>query len=322
MTGGAWISMVVRRLLAMAVLLVLISFLVFSLTYLAPGDAVANLLGTRPRTPEMVRLLSQEYHLDKPFLTQYWLWARDALRLHFGNSVQTTLPVTDEIRARLPTSIFLGAYAFILTMVFGVALGIATAVKQGTSVDRGIVSTAVIGLSTPAFVSGILLLYLFAIVLPWFPAFGKGAGIVDTLWHLTLPAISLAIVAAALVVKHTRAAMIGVLDQDYVTFARARGLSAKRVLFFYSLRNALIPVVTISALTLSSLITGAVLVEVTFSLQGIGGLLVQSAQAQDLPMVQGVSMLIAIIIIGANLIADLAYIAVDPRIRLGRGSST
>jgi peptide/nickel transport system permease protein len=161
-------------------------------------------------------------------------------------------------------------------------------------------------------------LYVFAILLPWFPAFGKGSGFVDELWHMTLPAIALASVVMAYVVKHTRAAMIKALDQDYVTFARARGLSAWRVLTVYALRNALIPIVTISGLLLSFLITGAVLVEVTFSLPGIGGLLVQSANTKDLPMIQGVALVIAVVVMGVNLIADLLYLAVDPRIRLGK----
>jgi len=317
MSGRGLLYLILRRLLVSFVLLVGISFLVFSLLDLAPGNAVTVLLGSRPRTPETIRALTHEYHLDKPFFTQYWLWAKEAVQLHFGNSVQTTLPVTDEITARLPTTLFLGAYAFILTMISGIGLGVASALKRRTSVDRGIVAFASIGLSTPAFVSGVVLLYVFAILIPWFPVFGTGSGFFDELWHLTLPAVALAMVSAALVVKHTRAAMTSVLDQDYVIFARARGLSRRRVLFGYALRNALIPVATIGALTLAFVITGAVLVEVTFSLPGVGSLLVQSADTQDLPMLQGVTMLMAAVIMGANLLADLLYLAVDPRIRLG-----
>jgi peptide/nickel transport system permease protein len=319
MTGLALVYFVLRRLLVLGLLLVFVSFAVFSLLYVAPGSALDVLFGTRPRTPETVQLLRHEYHLDRPFFTQYWIWAKEAAQLQFGNSIQTTLPVTDEIKARLPTSLFLGIYAYIITMLLGVGFGIVSALKRRSAVDRGIVASAIVGLSTPAFVSGIFLLYLFAIVLPWFPVFGRGAGFWDELWHLTLPAVALALGAAAYVLKHTRAAMIGVLDQDYVTFARARGLSARRFLFVYALRNALIPVVTISGLILAYVITGAVLVEVTFSLPGIGELLVQSATAKDLPMIQGVAMVVAVVIMLANLLADLVYVAADPRIRLGRG---
>lgn len=309
---------VARRLLVMLGLLVVISFGVFSLMYVAPGSVVDVLLGTAPRTPETVAALNQQYHLDEPFLTQYWLWARGALHLDFGTSIQTSLPVTDEIRNRLPTSLFLGIYAYVLTMILGIGLGVVAALRRRTVFDRGIVGATVVALSTPAFVSGVLLLYLFAIVVPWFPAFGRGEGFVDELWHLTLPAVALALLGSAYVLKHTRAALIGVLDADYVTFARARGLSWWRILRVYALRNALIPVVTISGVILAFLITGAVLVEVTFSLGGLGELLVQSATTKDLPMLQGVALVVAVVIMVTTLLADLAYVAADPRVRLGQ----
>jgi peptide/nickel transport system permease protein len=319
--GRPLVVYILRRLLALAALLVFISFAVFSLLYVTPGSAVDILLGTEPRSQETVRALNEQYHLDEPFLTQYWLWAKDAAHLQFGDSIQTTLPVTDEIRSRLPVSIFLGVYAFILTIVLGVALGILAALKKQRALDRGIVGGSVIGLSTPAFVSGVFLLYLFAVELGWFPTFGQGEGFFDQIWHLTLPAIALALVACAYIVKHTRAALMNVLDQDYVTFARARGLSDRRVLVLYALRNALIPIVTLSGPLLAFLITGAVLVEVTFSLPGIGQLLVQSATTKDLPMLQGITLVAAIFILVANLLVDLLYMAADPRIRLGRGTA-
>jgi peptide/nickel transport system permease protein len=315
------IFFILRRLGALALLLLFISFLVFSLLYVSPGSAVEILVGTQIPDPQLIAALREEYNLDEPFLTQYWIWLRDALQFDFGNSVQTTLPVTDEIRARLRTSIFLGIYAYILTLLIGVGLGIWAALRRGGIGDRTVVGLSVVGISAPAFVVGLLLLYVFAIVLPWFPAFGQGQGFFDEVWHLTLPAIALAIGGAAFLVKHTRAALVGVLDQDYLTFARARGLSRRRVLFVYALRNALIPVVTISGLILAGLITGALLVEVAFSLPGIGSLLVNAVSTKDLPMVQGVTMVIAIVILLANLLADLMYVAIDPRIRLGRRGS-
>lgn len=319
MTRTDLILYILRRLLIMAVLLVVVSFAVFSLLYLSPGSVIDVLLGTNSSTPALVKSLTHQYHLDAPFLTQYWIWAKGAIHLHFGNSIVSTLPVTDEIKQRLPVSLFLGLYAFILTMVLGLGLGIAAALRKWSVTDRGLVAGSIVALSTPAFVCGVFLLYIFAIQIPVFPVFGSGSWFTDELWHLTLPAVSLALISAAYVMKHTRAAMIGVLDQDYVTFARARGLSSHRVLFLYALRNALIPVVTIGGLILSFVITGAVLVEVTFSIQGIGQLLVQSASAKDIPVIQGVAMVVAVVIMLANLLTDLAYIAVDPRIRLGGG---
>jgi peptide/nickel transport system permease protein len=309
---------VVRRLVVLCLLLVVVSFAVFSLVYLAPGSPLDAYLGVQPRTPQTVATLRHEFHLDKPFLTQYWLWARNAVQLNFGNSIATTLPVIDEIKARLPTSLYLGAYAYGLTMVLGVGLGVLAALRRQRFLDRAIVGGAIVALSTPAFVSGILLLYVFAILVHLFPVFGGGTGFFDEVWHLTLPAIALAFVGSGYVLKHTRAAMIGVLDQDYVTFARARGLSARRVLVSYALRNALIPVVTISGVILALVVTGAVLVEVAFSLPGIGQLLVQSASQKDITTIQGVAIVVALVIMLANLLADIAYVAVDPRIRLGR----
>jgi peptide/nickel transport system permease protein len=309
-----------RRLIVFALLLVAISFVVFSLLYIAPGSAVDAVLGIKPRTPETVAALTHEYHLDKSFFGQYWIWAKEAAQLHFGNSIETSLPVSQVIKSRLGTSLFLGLYAFVLTAALGLSLGIVSTMRRRTTLDRGIVAGTIVGLSMPTFVSCVLLLYVFAVVLRWFPAFGKGAGFFDELWHLTLPAVALALVGAAFVLKNTRAAMIGVIDQDYVTFARARGLSGPRVLLTYVLRNALIPVVTISALILSFVITGAVVVEVAFSVPGIGGLLIQAANTKDLPMMQGVAMLVAAVIMGANLLADVVYFAIDPRIRLRPGT--
>jgi peptide/nickel transport system permease protein len=321
MTGRGWAVFIGRRLVVLAILLVVISFAVFCLLYISPGNVIDTLLGTNPRTPQEVAFLTHEFHLDKGFWDQYWLWAEQAAQGHFGDSIQTSLPVTDELTARLPTTLFLGVYAYILTMVAGIGGGIVAALRQRRLADRGIVAAAMVALSTPAFVGGVFLIWLFAIRVHWFPAAGPGNGFFGQLYHLTLPAVALALTGMAFLVKHTRAAMIGVLDQDYVTFARARGLSRPRVLLGYALRNALIPVVTMSGVILSYVIVGAVLVEDTFSVPGIGQLLVQSATAKDLPMLQGVAMLIAVIIVLANLAADVVYVLADPRIRLGRGRS-
>jgi peptide/nickel transport system permease protein len=319
-TSRRLILFIVRRLLVFLLLLLGLSFVIFSLLYIAPGSAVDALLGLKPRTPSTVAAIKQEYHLNEPFLTQYWLWLKGALHFDFGNSIQTSLPVSDSIKSRLPTSLFLGLYAFFLTMVVGLALGVVSTLRRRTAVDRTIVAGTIFGLSMPTFVSCVLLLYFGAILLKWFPSYGTGSGFINELWHLTLPAVALTLVSAAFLVKNTRAAMVAVIDQDYVTFARARGLSGRRVLFGYVLRNAMIPIVTIGALILSFVITGAVVVEVAFNLPGIGNLLVQSANTKDLPALQGVALVIAVVIMGANLLADLLYFVADPRIRYGVAS--
>lgn len=309
---------VAKRLMAMVVLMVIVSFLVFSLVYLAPGSAIDAYLGTRPRTPELVAALNQKYHLDEPFLVQYWLWLQNAVHFDFGTSVQSTLPVTQEIGSRLGGSIFLAAFAYVLAIFLGVVPGIIAALHKQRILDRGLVTSAVIALSTPPFVTGIFLLYLFAILIPVFPVSGRGVGFGDQVWHLALPALALALSIAAFLLRHTRSAVIGVLEQDYVTFARARGIESGRIITRYALRNALIPIVTVSGALLAYFVTGAVLVETTFSLNGLGSLLVSAAQSKDLPVLQGLSLLIALLIVGANLLADIAYVAIDPRVRLGR----
>src|SRR4051794_18189334 len=187
-----------RRLLALALLLVIISFGVFTLLYLAPGSIEQILLGTHPATPEAVAAIRAYYHLDQPFLTQYWDWAVHALHLDLGTSVRTSQPVLSSIRSAAWVTAFLGLYGFFISMVSGVILGAWSAIRKRTPVDRGIVGFSVIGVSAPAFATGIFLLYVFAVVLKWFPAFGPGGGFIDRLYHLTLPAFALALTGMAL----------------------------------------------------------------------------------------------------------------------------
>jgi len=310
-----------KRTLGLAAVLLAISFGTFGLLTVAPGDTAQLLLGTRQQSPAVIESVRHEYHLDKPFLTQYWIWLRRAVRLDFGRSIRTQQSVWSGLSGRLGLSLFLGLYATALAVLVGVPLGILAAVKRRRPVDRAVVGLSVVGVSTPAFTSGVVFLYLFGVLLGWFPIFGAGGGFVDRIYHLTLPAVALALTVMALVVKLTRAAMIGALEQDYVVFARARGVSASSVLVTYALRNALVPIVTAGGAVLGALIAGAVLVEVTFTLPGLGSLLVESVQAKDIPMVQGITVVIAVVIVFVNLLTDLVYLLVDPRIRFGAGAA-
>jgi peptide/nickel transport system permease protein len=318
MTTGALAWYIVRRLLALVLLLLIISFGVFSLLYAAPGSVEQVLLGTRPSNPQTIEAIREEYNLDDPFLTQYATWLKGAVVLDFGRSIRTSEPVLQGIRDRMGLTLFLGIFGFLIALVVGVLLGVLAAVKKRGFLDRGVVGLSVVGVSAPAFATGIFLLYIFAVVLGWFPAFGQGDGFTDRVWHLTLPAIALALTAMALILKLTRTAMIVALDQDYVAFARARGIPQRRVLFTYAFRNALVPVVTAAGLILGYMLTGAVLVEVTFALPGVGSLLVDSVAFKDVPMVQGVTMVVAFVIIIVNLLTDILYLFIDPRIRFTR----
>ena len=310
----------VRRILALVILLLLISFLVFGLLYLAPGNAIQVLLGTHPSSPAIIAALKAKYHLNDSFIGQYLLWLKGAVHLNLGISIQTGQTVTSLIASRIGLTIFLGIYAFLISVLLGVPAGVIAAMRNRSVADRAIVGVSLLGVSVPAFVSGIFLLYLLAIDVGWFPVYGPGGGFVDRLWHLTLPAFALAFGVMALILKLTRASMITVLEQDYIAFAQARGVGPVRVIIRYALRNALGPIITAGGLILGVVITGAVLVEQVFALPGIGTLLITSVEAKDVPVVQGFTLLAAAILIAANFLIDLCYLFIDPRITAGRGA--
>lgn len=313
--------LILKRLLAAIVILLVVSFAIFTLLYIAPGSPEQALIGARPATPKLIAHLRAEFHLDEPFLVQYWIYLKGVLTLDFGTSARTGIPVSTMISEAAPITLFLGIYAFLLTTVFGVIAGITAALRHRSAWDRGVVGLSIVGVSTPAFASGFLLMYVFSIELGWLPTIGAGEGFSGHLSHLTLPAIALAISGAALVVKLTRAAMVNSLEQDYVTFARARGLSQRRVVGGYGLRNALVPIVSSGGLILAYVLTGAVLVEVTFIVPGLGSMLVEAVNTKDVPVVQAVALLFAAVIIAVNLVVDVLYIFIDPRIRIGAQSS-
>lgn len=317
MIGGDLVRYAVRRLAAMIALLVVFSFAVFTLQNLAPGSVEQVMIGTRTSSPELRQAIRREYHLDQPFLARYWIWLRGAAQLDFGKSVRTSEPVTSGIASRFGLSATLGAFAFVLTGLVGLPLGVLAAVRRRRLADRAVSGLTVVGASAPPFATGIVLLYVFAVLLGWFPAFGAGSGALDRIWHLTLPAIALALAVMAYLVKFTRTAMIAALEQDYVMFARARGLRPRAVLIAYALRNAMIPVATAGGMILTALLTGTVLVETTFALPGLGSLLIDSIEFKDVPMVQGITMLVAAAVIVVNLLTDLVILLVDPRIRAG-----
>lgn len=320
MSGWKLAAFIARRVGIGALLLLVLSFVIFSLIYIAPGSPEQALLGTRPTSPELLRQLRAQFHLDRSFAEQYWLWLRDALQLDFGSSIKNGRSVTSTIGSRLGVTLFLAAYAFVVAIGAGIPLGVWAALRKRSAVDRGVVGLAVVGISTPAFVTGVVLLYLFAVELSWFPAYGAGAGFADRFWHLTLPAIALALTAMAIVVKVTRTAVAGVLEQDYVGFALARGVPQRRVLVRYALRNAMLPILTAAGTVVALVLTGTILVETTFSLPGLGTLLIGAVQSKDLPVLQGVVLLLAAMIVLLNLLVDVLYTLVDPRIAFGKGA--
>ncbi|WP_324764976.1 ABC transporter permease (plasmid) [Sinorhizobium meliloti] len=302
-------------------LLLIISFGVFALADIAPGDPVRSLLGARASDPATLAAIRARYHLDDPFLIQYGYWLSHVIRGDLGVSIQGNRAVTSIIAERLGVTIFLSLMSTTLVLGLGIFLGAVAAFRRGTRLDRAVVMFGVFGVSSPAFVTGIFLLYLFGVLLPWFPIFGPGRGFLDRAWHLTLPALALATSVMAIVVKITRAAMIEELARDYVTFARARGLSSRRILFAYVLRNSLIPVITAAGLIVVGIVAGAIYVEVTFSLPGLGALTVDAIQKRDIPTIQGTTLLFSAFVLLINLAVDVIYRVIDPRIRFGRVES-
>lgn len=302
------------RILATAGLLIALSFVVFTLQQLAPGDIARNLLGNRAVSPEALEAVRRQYNLDQPFLVQYWRWFTDAVTGDLGTSIRTGDTVVSMLGQRIGLTLALTIGAFVLALVTGIPLGIAAARRAGTTRDRAIVGTSVVGVSAPSFAVGLLLLYVFAVMLGWFPVYGTGDGFVDRVWHLVLPCIALAAGLGALVVKMTRTSVIAELDADYVTFAKARGVSRRAITRLY-LTNAAIPIVTSAGLMLAFLFGGTILVETTFSLPGLGQLLADSITYKDIPVVQAVTLIVALVIAIVGFVVDLSYLVIDPRVR-------
>lgn len=306
---------VLSRVAASGVLLLVVTFLVFSLLALAPGSIETTLLGARPASPELIAAIRAEHHLDDPFLVQYWRWLAGVVRLDLGRSIVSDGPVLDILVSRAAVSAQLAVMAFAIAAVVGVPAGLAAAAWKDRTGDRVVTVGAILGMSAPPFVVASLLIYVFGVQFPVLPVYGAGAEGADRFVHLILPAIALATGLCAIVVRQTRAAALDVLDQDYVMFARARGLTRPHIVGTYVLRNVALPVVAALGLVLIVALPGAVLVEVVFSVAGIGSMMVEAVGAKDVPVVQGLAIVSAIYVIVVSIGVDLASSALDPRIR-------
>ncbi|WP_228484547.1 ABC transporter permease [Microbacterium cremeum] len=302
------------RVLGMLAVLLVLSIVIFSLMHLAPGDIVKNLLGNRPSSPEAVAAIREQYNLDDPVWLQYVKWLGGFVTGDLGQSIRLQVPVADAIGQRVGITMALCGLAFLVALIVAVPLGVQSAVHAGGWTDRTANSLAVVGLSAPTFAVGLLLLYVFAYYIRIFPVYGAGSGGLDTLWHLVLPAVTLALGLGAIIVKLTRTAMLRELETDYVTSARARGIPESQVRRI-ALRNAAIPIVTGASLVLTFLVGGTVLAETTYALPGLGTLLQDSVLFKDIAVVQSLTLLVAVAIAVIALLADLAYVLLDPRLR-------
>jgi peptide/nickel transport system permease protein len=309
---------IVTRVLSSVVLLVVISFVIFSFLYLAPGNPLAVLLGGHLVPHYVIAQIREHYHLNDSFLTQFAIWFGNIVHGNFGESIASQAPVWQVIKPKIIPTLELAGYAWVLVIIFGLGAGMIAAIKQGKAADVVISGGMLIAASLAQYVSGIVLIVIFASDLGWFPVFGLGgSGFATRLYHLTLPAIALALSLSAFLGRTTRAAMIESLSLEYVETARSGGLSTRSVIFRHALRSALVPIVTVGGLTVGYLITGAVLVEYTFGLNGLGYTLISSIENKDFAVVQAIALIFTFVFIMANLIADLLYMAIDPRVRLG-----
>ena len=309
---------VVKRALSSVLLLLIVSFVIFSFIHIAPGDPVTVLLGGHDVTPEQIRAVREHYHLNDPFILQYTAWLADVAQGDFGESISSQARVSQVVGPRVLPTFELAAYAWLLVVLVGCGGGIAAAVKRGKGLDVIVSGSTLVASSIAPYVSGIVLIVVFASSLQWFPVFGLGSGPADRLYHLTLPAAALAISLAAFVGRMTRVAMIESLQLEYVDTARSRGASNRTIVMKHALRAALVPIVTVVGLSTGYLLTGTVVVEYTFGLSGLGSELVDAIQANDFAVVQAIALLFTFAFIVVNLCADLLYAVVDPRVRLSK----
>ncbi|MFJ2738484.1 ABC transporter permease [Streptomyces sp. NPDC087440] len=310
----------VRRLVEMVLTLLVASFAVFGAMYLAPGSPASFLLSGRSASPEAVAAINARYHLDDPFLLRYLHWLGDVVQGDFGRSLTYRTDVSRLLADRLPTTLMLVAMALVVVVVVGLLLGRIAAVRGG-AVDSAVLVVTTLAIGTPSFVAAVLLQGLFAVQLGWFPSSGAGDGFWDTVFHLMLPAIALALYLIGLLARVTRTAMLEALGSEHVTVARSRGVPERLVIRRHVLRNSLGTLLTTGGLIVSTLLVCTVLVETAFSIGGIGQLLELSTSTKDFPTVQAVSLLIVGIFMAVNLLVDLVLPLVDPRITLGTRSA-
>ena len=320
------LAFILRRLIQAVMVMVAVVFIAFML-FQYVGDPVVFLLG-QDATPEQIRSLRADLGLDKPFFVQFWHFLVNAAQGEFGLSLRQGAKVSRLMAERFPATLELALVAAALALLVGVPMGVYAALKRGTFISQAFMTLSLLGVSLPTFLIGILLILVFAVVLGWFPSFGRGEVVHIGWWtsglltakgwhHITLPAITLAIFQLTLIMRLVRAEMLEVLRTDYIKFARARGLSNRAIHFGHALKNTLVPVMTITGLQLGGLIAFAIITETVFQWPGMGLLFIQAVTFADIPVMAAYLCLIALIFVVINLVVDLLYFVVDPRLRVG-----
>ncbi|MCF6325835.1 MAG: ABC transporter permease [Devosiaceae bacterium] len=324
------LAFTIRRAFQSLIVLLVVGLVAFSMFNFV-GDPVDNMLG-QERTGADIERLRTQLGLDQPFPVQYYRFLEGAVQGNFGISYRQGRPVSDVISERIAATLELAMVSAILAIVFGVALGVFTAIRRNGWAANIIMSLSLIGVSLPTFLIGILLIYLFAVELGWLPSFGRGET-VDLGWWRTglltesgrkaiiLPAITLGLYQMTLIMRLVRSEMLEVLRQDYIRFARARGLKDRSVYFRHALKNTLVPVITVTGMQLGSIIAFAIITETVFQWPGVGLLFINAIRFVDIPVMAAYLMLISVMFVSINLVVDLLYFAIDPRLRADRSGS-
>lgn len=319
----------IQRLMQAAFVMLVVALIAFSLFHYV-GDPVLNMLGQEATDADRAALRTQ-LGLDQAILVQFWQFIVSAVQFEFGISYRSARPVSELILERLPATLELAIVSAIFAVVMGIVLGIYTAIQRGNWLSRFIMTASLIGVSLPTFLIGILLIYLFAVELGWLPAFGRGqvvelnswwdTGLLTTsgLRSIILPAITLGLFQLTLIMRLVRAEMLEVLRTDYIKFARARGLSRRVVNLRHALKNTMVPVITIIGLQLGTIIAFAIITETVFQWPGVGALFITAVRFVDIPVMAAYLMMIALVFVVINLVVDLLYYAVDPRLRVQGG---
>jgi len=297
--------------------LLAVTVIIFSLIHLTPGDPVQSMLG-QDFTPEAAQALRARYQLDRPLLEQYVLWVFRAIQGDLGISIRQSLPVTDMIAQRFPASLQLASLAMVFALLISIPAGIISAVRRNTWVDYLLTGITIGGLSIPNFALALLLIYAFALKLHWFPITGIGGGGDRTPWGyfapFVLPALALGAYQMAAVARLLRSSMLDVLNQDYIRTATSKGLAFRSVVVGHALKNALIPVVTVIAIQFGYMVGITITIEFIFGIPGMGSAMLEAVTTRDFPVVQGFTLFMAVFFIGANIVADVLYTILDPRI--------
>ena len=308
---------IIRRILATIPVMAVVGIFVFLLLHLTPGDPAAIIAGDYA-SPEDIKRIRAKLGLDRPIYIQFGTWVWQLMQGDLGISIFSDLPVSHLIAQRIEPTLALSVFTIIMAVLFAVPLGVLAAWRAGTLIDRLSMVIAVFGFSVPVFVIGYLLMYVFAIELKWFPVQGYVSyrdGIIPFLRSITLPSVALALLYSALIARITRASVLEVLTEDYIRTARAKGLASNVVLMRHALKNAAVPIVTIIGIGIALLIGGVVVTESVFNIPGLGRLTVDSILRRDYPIIQGIILLFAGVYVFINLLVDIAYTFLDPRIR-------